>query len=275
MRTPSTPLSDWNKPRTVFVNSMSDLFHRDVPDDFILRVFETMVQCPEHKFSSAHQAGRSTGEIVPGDSLGRAMSGWEFSVEDSRQLQRVKSLRSTGAGTKFLSLEPLIGPLPELELEGISWVIVGGESGPKARPMEQSWVLDIRDRCEDAGVPFFFKQWGGKNKKKTGRMLEGRTYDSMPVADAVYQCGNILGRTPAEDLGAGGPQGAGTRMAGRPGVPPGTERLSGTPTPTKDEKPCNVSAARRFPSVMPSPTWTAPVKPIRVASPQARQVTGD
>ena len=171
----------WNKPRTVFVNSMSDLFHRDVPDDFILRVFETMVQCPKHKFQVlTKRAGRL-------ERLSRrlpwASNVWMgVSVEDSRQLQRVKSLRSTGAGTKFLSLEPLIGPLPELELEGISWVIVGGESGPKARPMEQSWVLDIRDRCEDAGVPFFFKQWGGKNKKKTGRMLEGRTYDSMPVA---------------------------------------------------------------------------------------------
>ena len=170
----------WNKPRTVFVNSMSDLFHRDVPDDFIERVFEVMVQCPKHKFQVlTKRAGRLQ---RLSRKLPWARNVWMgVSVEDSRQLNRIESLKTTGAGTKFLSLEPLIGPLPGLQLAGRSWVIVGGESGPKARPMEPAWVFDIRDRCSDAGVPFFFKQWGGKNKKKTGRLLEGRTYDEMPV----------------------------------------------------------------------------------------------
>ncbi len=181
-----TPLR-WKKPRAVFVNSMSDLFHRDVPDEFISRVFEVMVRFPKHHFQVlTKRAGRL-------ERLGRklpwATNVWMgVSVEDSRQLQRVDSLRSTGAAVKFLSLEPLIGPLPGLDLSGISWVIAGGESGPKARPMDPSWVLEIRDLCRKAKVPFFFKQWGGRNKKKMGRLLEGRTYDEMPVEHAdVYQ----------------------------------------------------------------------------------------
>lgn len=170
----------WSKPRTVFVNSMSDLFHRDVPDEFISRVFEIMVQCPKHKFQVlTKRAGRL-------ERLSRklpwASNVWMgVSVEDSRQLPRIESLRSTDASVKFLSLEPLIGPLSDLKLDGIGWVIVGGESGPKARPMDASWAIEIRDNCIEAGVPFFFKQWGGKNKKKAGRLLEGRTYDGMPI----------------------------------------------------------------------------------------------
>lgn len=174
----------WAKPRTVFVNSMSDLFHRDVPDAFISRVFQIMVECPRHNFQVlTKRAGRL--ERI-GRKLPWSRNVWMgVSVEDDRQLQRIDCLRSTGAAIKFLSLEPLIGPLPRLNLDGIDWVIVGGESGPKARPMDPSWVLSIRDQCKREGVPFFFKQWGGVNKKRAGRVLEGRTYDEMPVDIAL------------------------------------------------------------------------------------------
>ena len=174
----------WQKPRTVFVNSMSDLFHRDVPDEFISRVFEVMVQCPKHQFQVLTKRAGRLEQLAR--KLPWAANVWMgVSVEDSRQLQRIDSLRATGAAVKFLSLEPLIGPLPSLDLSGISWVIVGGESGPKARPMHPSWVLEIRERCRDSHVPFFFKQWGGRNKKRAGRVLDGRTYDEMPTACAV------------------------------------------------------------------------------------------
>lgn len=170
----------WRKPRTVFVNSMSDLFHRDVPDSFIEQVFGVMVECPRHRFQVlTKRAGRlqKLGKRLPW-----SQNIWMgVSVEDERQLGRVDSLRQTEAQIKFLSLEPLIGPLPNLDLAGIDWVIVGGESGPKSRPIKESWVTEIRDRCHDQGVLFFFKQWGGKNKKKSGRILDGRTYDEMPV----------------------------------------------------------------------------------------------
>lgn len=174
----------WKKPRTVFVNSMSDLFHRDVPDEFISRVFEVMVQCPKHQFQVLTKRAGRLERLAK--KLPWAENVWMgVSVEDSRQLQRIDALRSTEAAVKFLSLEPLIGPLPGLELSGIAWVIVGGESGPKARLMDPSWVLDIRNRCKEAHVPFFFKQWGGRNKKKTGRLLDGRTYDEMPIEHAA------------------------------------------------------------------------------------------
>ena len=177
------PLS-WKRPRTVFVNSMSDLFHRDVPDHFISRVFEVMVHCPKHKFQVLTKRASRLERISR--KLPWANNIWMgVSVEDSRQLPRIDSLRTTGASIKFLSLEPLIGPLPVIDLEAINWVIVGGESGPRARPMEPAWVIDIRDRCQVAGVPFFFKQWGGKNKKKSGRTLQGRTYDEMPFDAAT------------------------------------------------------------------------------------------
>jgi protein gp37 len=173
------PMS-WQKPRTVFVNSMSDLFHRNVPDQFISQVFEVMVRCPKHRFQvltkRAGRLERISRQLPWADNIWMGVS-----VEGSEQLSRIDSLRATGAAIKFLSLEPLIGPLPQLDLEGVNWVIVGGESGPRARPMEPAWVIDIRNRCREAEVPFFFKQWGGKNKKKTGRILEGKTYDEMPV----------------------------------------------------------------------------------------------
>lgn len=170
----------WKRPQTIFVNSMSDLFHRDVPDEFIVRVFEVMVQCAWHRFQVLTKRSLRLEQLAR--TLPWPANVWMgVSVEDARQLPRIDSLRSTRAVVKFLSLEPLIGPLPELDLSDISWVIVGGESGPKARPMDPSWVVEIRDQCRDAQVPFFFKQWGGKNKRRTGRLLDGQTYDEMPV----------------------------------------------------------------------------------------------
>jgi len=169
----------WKKPKTVFVNSMSDLFHKDVPLDFIQRVFATMEQASQHKFQvltkRPERAAELSSELPWPDNVWMGTS-----VETIKYAARVDSLRAIPAATRFLSLEPLLGPLPDLDLKDIDWVIVGGESGPGARPMEVDWVLDIRDQCESSSVAFFFKQWGGVNKKKTGRVLEGQTYDEMP-----------------------------------------------------------------------------------------------
>jgi protein gp37 len=169
----------WRKPQTIFVNSMSDLFHDAVPLAYIRQVFDVMHRAHWHRFQVlTKRAARLA-------ALDRAIT-WApniwmgVSVETSAYTERIEHLRATGAHVKFLSLEPLLGPLPDLDLRSIDWVIVGGESGPGARPIEPSWVLDIRDQCHRAGVAFFFKQWGGKNKKKTGRLLEGRTWDEMP-----------------------------------------------------------------------------------------------
>lgn len=173
----------WNKPQTVFVNSMSDLFHEDVPLEYVRRVFDVMKRAHWHRFQVlTKRAGRLT-ELAP--SLEWPPNVWMgVSVESARYQSRVDRLRETAASVKFLSLEPLLGPLPKLNLQGIDWVIVGGESGPSARPMEREWVADIRDQCRAARVPFFFKQWGGINKKKAGRLLDGRTWDEMPNSGA-------------------------------------------------------------------------------------------
>ena len=169
----------WKKPRIVFVNSMSDLFHKDVPLAFILKVFEVMNNCPQHTFQVLTK--RSDIMLSYSKFLNWTPNIWlGVSVEDERVLDRVEDLRACGAQTKFLSCEPLIGGLMDLELDGIDWVIVGGESGPKSRPIEYEWVEDIRLICKANKVPFFFKQWGGKNKKAAGRMLNGQTYDEMP-----------------------------------------------------------------------------------------------
>ncbi len=172
------PLS-WKKPQTIFVNSMSDLFHVDVPASFIARVFDVMCRAAWHHFQVLTKRAERLEELAP--SLPWQPNIWMgVSVERADYTFRIDHLRRTNAGTKFLSLEPLLGPLADLNLAGIDWVIVGGESGPGARPMAGDWVSDIRDQCLRAGVPFFFKQWGGVNKKKTGRLLEGRTWDEMP-----------------------------------------------------------------------------------------------
>ncbi|MFZ0428755.1 MAG: phage Gp37/Gp68 family protein [Acidobacteriota bacterium] len=171
----------WKQPQMVFVNSMSDLFHRDVPFDYIGEVFAVMREASRHRFQVLTKRSDRLRELSP--HLVWSENIWMgVSAESSRYLGRIDDLRRTGAAVKFLSLEPLLGPLPELDLTGIDWVIVGGESGPGARPLDPKWVTEIRDRCTASGVPFFFKQWGGVNKKKTGRLLEGRTWDEVPAA---------------------------------------------------------------------------------------------
>lgn len=170
----------WNRPSMVFVNSMSDLFHEDVPEDFILRVFDVMGRAHWHRFQVLTKRPERLRDIDP--ILPWKPNIWMgVTVENRHFVHRIDLLRETGARVKFLSLEPLLGPLVDLRLDGIDWAIVGGESGPKARPIQESWVLDIRDQCRAAGVAFFFKQWGGVQKSKTGRLLEGRTWDEMPA----------------------------------------------------------------------------------------------
>jgi protein gp37 len=169
----------WKRPRLIFVNSMSDLFHADVPTEFIQRTFEVMRRAWWHTFQVLTK--RSERLLALDPQLGWPGNVWMgVSVETERYLFRVDHLRQTHARVKFLSLEPLLGPLSGLDLTGIDWVIAGGESGPGARPMDADWVRQIRDRCLAAGVPFFFKQWGGVRKKQAGRELDGRTWDEMP-----------------------------------------------------------------------------------------------
>jgi len=163
----------------VFVNSMSDLFHPEVPIEFIQKVFFVMNETPQHTYQVLTKRAERLSQIH--DQLNWTANIWMgVSVEDERVTGRIDFLRATNAQTKFLSCEPLIGPLHYMNLEGIDWVIVGGESGRKARPMYESWVWDIKQQCDEQGSSFFFKQWGGVNKKKTGRELGGRTYDEMP-----------------------------------------------------------------------------------------------
>jgi protein gp37 len=170
----------WKKPRLVFVNSMSDLFHKDVPVEFIQRVFDTMRRAEQHQFQVLTKRSERLLELDP--KIDWPPNVWMgVSVENDDYTSRIDDLRATNAHIKFLSLEPLLGPLPELDLSGIDWVIVGGESGPGARPMAEEWVSDIRDQCIAAQIPFFFKQWGGPNKKKAGRALHGRTWDELPI----------------------------------------------------------------------------------------------
>jgi protein gp37 len=169
----------WEKPQTIFVNSMSDLFHEKVPQKFIRRVFNVMQKASWHRFQILTKRSARLAKLAP--TLPWPANIWMgVTVENTTCAQRIDALRDVPAVVRFLSLEPLLGPLPDLNLTGIHWVIVGGESGPKARPMEPAWVIDIRDQCLEAGVTFFFKQWGGVRKKKRGRELEGRTWDEMP-----------------------------------------------------------------------------------------------
>jgi protein gp37 len=175
---------EWKKPKVVFVNSMSDLFHKDVPFQFIEKVFTVMNNTPQHTYQVLTKRSERLYELH--HKLNWTKNIWMgVSVEDSRVVERIDYLRDTDAKVKFLSCEPLIGALPNLNLTNIDWVIVGGESGRKARPMKESWVWDIKQQCDEQGVAFFFKQWGGVNKKKTGRLLGNRTYDAMPAKDFV------------------------------------------------------------------------------------------
>jgi protein gp37 len=170
----------WKKPQTIFVNSMSDLFHKDVPTDYVQRVFDVMCRASWHRYQVLTKRSERLRDLSP-QLPWRPHIWMGVSVENDDYTFRIDDLRATGAAVKFLSLEPLLGPLPSLKLNGIDWVIVGGESGPGARPMQDEWARDIRDRCVRAAVPFFFKQWGGVQKSRAGRKLDGRTWDDMPV----------------------------------------------------------------------------------------------
>ncbi len=182
----------WKKSQTIFVNSMSDLFHPSVPFAYVRKVFDVMARAHWHRFQVLTKRAERLEELSP--RLSWAPNVWMgVSVETARYTGRIDRLRCTGARVKFLSLEPLLGPLPELDLSGIDWVIVGGESGPRARPMEPAWATDLRDQCQRASVPFFFKQWGGTNKKRAGRTLEGRLWDEMPFQ--VESCDSSLAAT--------------------------------------------------------------------------------
>ena len=174
----------WKKSQMIFVNSMSDLFHRAVPARFIEEIFFTMNQARWHTFQILTKRADRLLQLAP--RLKWTPNVWMgVTVENDKHVDRIDRLREVPAAVRFLSLEPLLGPLPELDLTRIDWVIVGGESGPGARPMDPEWVLDLRDQCLNAGVAFFFKQWGGVQKKKAGRLLEKRTWHQMPRGAAA------------------------------------------------------------------------------------------
>ena len=169
----------WRKSRTVFVNSMSDLFHEKVPLEFIEEVFEVMRHASQHRFQVLTKRSERLAELAP--RLDWAPNIWMgVSVESQKWVQRIDDLRATPAAVKFISFEPLLGPVTDLNLTAIDWAIVGGESGPGARPMMKEWATQIRDRCIKDAVPFFFKQWGGTRKKQNGRQLEGEDWSQMP-----------------------------------------------------------------------------------------------
>ncbi|MFJ9777346.1 DUF5131 family protein [Kitasatospora sp. NPDC101157] len=174
----------WKNPRTVFVNSMSDLFHAKVPLDFVRRVFAVMADTPQHTYQVLTKRARRLRRVA--DRLDWPENVWMgVSVESSAELDRVDDLRDVPAAVRFLSCEPLLGPLEGLGLDGIHWVIAGGESGPGHRPVEASWVRQVRDVCQEENVAFFFKQWGGRTPKAGGRLLDGRTWDQMPLPVTV------------------------------------------------------------------------------------------
>ena len=171
----------WQQPRTIFVNSMSDLFHQKVSTKFIQKIFEVMRQTPQHQYQIlTKRSGRLAKLNGKLDWPQNVYMG--VTVEETKYSFRIDHLRQTSAVVKFLSLEPLLGPMPQLNLDGIDWIIVGGESGPGARPIAYEWPANIRDQCIEANIPFFFKQWGGVNKKKAGRLLDGQLWEQLPLA---------------------------------------------------------------------------------------------
>jgi protein gp37 len=189
----------WNRPRMIFVNSMSDLFHERVPDSYILRVAKVMSLANWHIFQvltkrSIRLRDMLNGPLKPYSKMKHIW--WGVSVEDKKHgVPRVQHLRSSSASVRFLSVEPLLEDIGDIDLDGISWVIVGGESGCDARPIRPEWVISIRNRCKAKAIPFFFKQWGGRNKKKSGRLLEGDTYDEFPT----YARNSVPARSIRED----------------------------------------------------------------------------
>jgi protein gp37 len=177
LNTPKT----WSRPRKVFVNSMSDLFHDDVPTDFIARAWGAMKDTPRHTYQILTKRPERMAQVLAQPSFEILPNVWlGTSVEDNHVLNRLDAIRQVPAAIRFVSLEPLIGSVAEGDLTGIDWAIVGGESGPRAREMKPEWVDEIEAMCRSSGTAFFFKQWGGKNKKAAGRMLNGKTYDEMP-----------------------------------------------------------------------------------------------
>lgn len=171
----------WRSPRRIFVNSMSDLFHEDVPETFVRQVFDVMRLASQHAFQVLTKRSARMAELAR--TLDVPNNVWMgVSIENEDYTSRIDDLMRVPAKVRFLSIEPLLGPIRRLSLHGIHWVIVGGESGPRARPMDPGWVRSIRDQCAEAGVPFFFKQWGGVRKKVAGRLLDERTWDEMPVS---------------------------------------------------------------------------------------------
>ncbi len=177
----------WKSPHMIFVNSMGDLFHNEVPLSFIQQIFEVMKKAYQHRFQILTKRAERLADLAP--SLSWTENVWMgVTVEGAAYLYRLEYLRNVPAAVRFLSLEPLLGPIPDMDLTKIDWVIVGGESGPGARPMNKSWVIDIQQQCHEAKVPFFFKQWGGVNKKKSGRLLDGAIYGGMPERDGdIYR----------------------------------------------------------------------------------------
>jgi protein gp37 len=174
----------WRRPRLIFVNSMSDLFHEDIPDDFIADVFDVMGQAHWHAFQVLTKRDERLAELAP--ALPWHPNIWMgVTIENRRFVHRADYLREVPAAVRFISAEPLLGPLERLDLDGIDWLIAGGESGPKHRLMREAWALDLRDRCTAEGVAFFFKQWGGVRSKSGGRLLQGRTWDEMPESRLV------------------------------------------------------------------------------------------
>lgn len=171
----------WQQPRTIFVNSMSDLFHQKVSTKFIQKIFEVMRQTPQHQYQiltkRSDRLAKLNGKLDWPQNVYMGVT-----VEEAKYSFRIDHLRQTSAVVKFLSLEPLLGPMPQLNLDDIDWIIVGGESGPGARPIAYEWPANIRDQCIEADIPFFFKQWGGVNKKKAGRLLDGRLWEQLPLA---------------------------------------------------------------------------------------------
>ena len=176
----------WKKPQTIFVNSMSDLFHEAVPLEFVKRIFDVMSRAHWHTFQALTKRAARMAELAP--TLDWPSNVWMgVTVEDADCVERIEHLRQVPAAVRFLSMEPLLSAVEDINLVDIDWVIVGGESGPDARPIEEEWVVSILRQCRELNVPFFFKQWGGVNKKKAGRTFNGRTYDEMPAGMKATQ----------------------------------------------------------------------------------------
>lgn len=176
----------WRQPRKVFVNSMSDLFHPEVPEEFIRKVWDVMAATPRHDYQLLTKRPDRMRQLLGTPDFDVLPNVWVgTSVESQEVAHRIDELRATRAAVRFISFEPLIGPINAANLDGIAWAIVGGESGPQARPMEERWVLQLKRICRSYGTAFFFKQWGGTNKKAAGRLLKGRTYDEMPACISV------------------------------------------------------------------------------------------